>query len=218
MILEAGDWTVLEVVKLSVGICTPLVVAIVGYWLSLRLKQIEQTNWGNQKLVERRIQFYVDVVPLLNDLLCYMTYVGSWKELAPDEVVAAKRKLDRAFYVYSPLFPPGLMSRYIHFVNCCFRTFTGWGSNARLRTDFFRRKATRKDWVPEWEALFAPDDVLELPEIQAAYNALIQTLAEALGVGIVDPHLPAGQLPGGSTRQLLPDGAPWNNRARPDAF
>lgn len=200
MRLTPGDWTILEIVKLAVSLVTPLTVVWVGFWINRRLKEIEQINWANQKVVEKRIQFYFDVVPQLNDLLCFFTYVGTWKETSPTDVVALKRTLDKRFYIHAPLFPPNVLSRYFDFVNGCYKPFTGWGHSAKIKSDFVRRKESNKNWQVDWESLFVADEATHPKDVQDRYNILVATLAESLGIGIHSPDMPRARVPGGSRR------------------
>jgi hypothetical protein len=189
------DWTSLEVAKLAVSLITPLAVVWIGFRINRKLKDIEQLHWANQKIVERRIQFYFEVVPSLNEILCFFTYVGTWQETTPAHILALKRKLDRAFYINAPLFPSGVMESYFALMRVCYKTFTGWGEGAKIRSDFSRRKAFSKDWQDSWDAYFAVEDACPTQDVHVRYNMLIEVLAEALGVGIRAPVLPSGRIP-----------------------
>ncbi|HEY3309678.1 MAG TPA: hypothetical protein VGJ93_14590 [Desulfuromonadaceae bacterium] len=92
--MTAGNenpWTSLEVVKLISSSLTPLVIAGVGVYIHRLTKRFEHLQWRNQKLVEKRLNIYDDLAPLLNENLCYFTCVGSWKEKTPSEVIASKK-------------------------------------------------------------------------------------------------------------------------------
>lgn len=189
-------WNSLEIVRLVVSGLTPLVVAAVGFWLNRRLKKIEQLQWASQQVVEKRIEFYYSAVPKLNDLLCYFTYVGSWKDLTPPEVVRLKRVLDKEFYINAPILPPEILERYFLLVSKCYRSFSGWGADAKLRTRIERRKeASGKSWETAWEFLFYTENVLEPREIQDDYNGLVGALANTLGIGVNSAWLPRGRVP-----------------------
>lgn len=186
MQLQLGEWTWLEIFRLGVSAVTPLVVAVGGYFIHKRLKEIEQLNWANQKIVEKRISFYFEVVPQLNDLLCYYTYVGNWKELKPPQIISLKRALDRQFYVNRPLFPPEVFDHYETFIACCYKSFTGWGKDAKLRSSTLHRKGN-KDWDPKWNEMFAEDEVEQYDEVRGKYTTLVTSLAKSLGVGVSSP-------------------------------
>src|SRR5436190_72718 len=98
----ATTWSSLEIVKLLVSVVTPLVVAVVGIYLSRVAKRFEHLQWRNQRLIEKRIVIYDDLAPHFNDLLCYFTFVGCWKELLPSDVVALKRTVDKKIYLAAP--------------------------------------------------------------------------------------------------------------------
>ena len=61
-------------------------------------------QWTNQRLIEKRLTLYDTVAPQLNALLCFYTWIGYWKDISPDDVIRAKRELDRTFHIYRYLF------------------------------------------------------------------------------------------------------------------
>src|SRR6266851_310090 len=97
-------WNSLEVAKLGVSTLTSVVVVLIGLVISRRLKRLEYLQWTNQKVTEKRIAVFDELAPQLNDLYCYFTFLGGWKDLTPVEVVGRKRKMDRMVYVNAPLF------------------------------------------------------------------------------------------------------------------
>lgn len=76
-------WNSLEVVKLLVGIITPMVVILLGILVTRLAKRMEALQWARRTIIEKRIQVYDEVAPQLNDLLCFFTLVGGWKDLTP---------------------------------------------------------------------------------------------------------------------------------------
>lgn len=93
------SWNSLEVVKLLIGVLTPLSVAAFGWFISHRLKRFELMQWSNQKLVEKRLTLYDFLAPRLNKLLCFYTWIGDWKDISPQDVVKTKRDLDQSMYI-----------------------------------------------------------------------------------------------------------------------
>jgi adenylate kinase family enzyme len=59
-------WNSLEVAKLVASVLTPAAVAFFGMWLNRYLKRIEHFQWANQKAVEKRLEVYSELAPLLN--------------------------------------------------------------------------------------------------------------------------------------------------------
>lgn len=201
--MSKDPWNSLEIAKLAVAGLTPLFVAIIGFWLNRRLKSLEQAQWSRQKVIERRIKAYDELVRPLNQLFCFFCYVGSWKEQDPPDVVKLKRQLDQTAHISAPLFDGYFLKRYNALIDKCFATFGGWGDDARLRTlSDRRREVAGEDWPVEWAGCFAPrEEVSEPSEVKAAYVKLMEYLARAIGADQVDAHLlGSAQVPGNFDR------------------
>jgi hypothetical protein len=180
--MESGPWNWLEVAKLASGLLTPTVVAIVGIYIHRITKRFEHTQWQSQKLIEKRLAVYDDMAPELNDVLCYFTYVGSWRDTDPPAVVSLKRVIDKKLHLAAPLFSKEFFNACTHFQECSFETYTGWGRDAKLRTKFKRRQEVRPDdWKTEWDACFG-NETIEPDEIRAAYKRVMEAFARDIGV------------------------------------
>lgn len=180
--MPSGPWNWLEVVKLTAGVLTPAALAIFGIYINRVTKRFEQRQWRSQKLTEKRLAVYDELAPLLNDLLCYFTYVGCWRDLDPPAAVGLKRVIDKKIHLAAPLFSPDFFSACMTFQNLCFETYTGWGRDAALRTQVMRRQQSRaSNWNTEWDAFFSqnPSDPTE---IRLAYQRIMQAFAEDIGV------------------------------------
>lgn len=148
--MSAGPWNWLEVAKLFAGLLAPAAIAVFGVYIHRVTKRFEYLQWRSQKLVEKRLAIYDDLAPQLNDLLCYFTYVGCWKDLNPPDVVSLKRTIDKKVHLAAPLFSESLFSACTEFQSLCFETYTGWGRDALLRTQWQRRQEARSgDWKDE---------------------------------------------------------------------
>jgi hypothetical protein len=148
-------WNSLEIAKIIVSFLTPLLIAILAYWFNQRIKKWDKTQWTNQKIIEKRIYLYDEVVPKINDLFCFYCYIGNWKELTPINIVNLKRELDKKMFIYAPLFAKELLEKYTEFINECFETFTGWGKDASIRSLYQRRKEHCRNWEDSWNILFS---------------------------------------------------------------
>src|SRR4051794_5983466 len=120
MMTPTATWNSLEIVKLIVDALTPLIVAFLGWWISRRLKRLEQMQWANQKAVEKRLEIYSSLAPVLNDLYCYFDFIGEWKMRNPVAVLDVKRAADRIFYVNAALFSSRFRRAYEEFMDLCF--------------------------------------------------------------------------------------------------
>jgi hypothetical protein len=176
--------TWLDIIRTAAAVAVPVVVAWLAYRLNSRAKRWEANQWRNQELIRARLAYYQDLAPKLNDLMCYFTFVGGWKELTPPRVIALKRDVDRLFYSASPLFSAACSEAYDGFMEVCFATFGNWGNDAKLRTGFLRRRqAAPQHWDEEWEQCFthAEDQhisVEELHGVRTKYDRVLAALAE----------------------------------------
>jgi hypothetical protein len=196
-------WNSLEIVKLIISGLTPIVVGILVWKLNEAIKKFEHRQWRNQKLIERRLEIYDKIAPQLNDLLCYFTYIGCWKDLTPEQVIKMKRNLDKEIYLAQPLFSSAFFSYCMSFMNLCYEPFVGWGRDAKLRTKFERRKEANSKWNLSWEEMFSKDEkdkdgndrVKKPREIKEAYKILMNCFSEEIGFVESREDLYIGRIP-----------------------
>ncbi len=176
-------WNSLEIVKIIVGVLSPIAVVIIGFWINSRLKNIDHSLWVNQKVIERRLILFDEMAPSLNDLLCYFTYIGLWKDRTPDQIIDLKRKLDQIAHVNYPLFSTDFLENYNSLIDLCFETYTGWGSDAKLRTKYSKRKeAFSKEWCEPWDDSFSNNRIPEPTEVEEKYLKLMTFFSNELGI------------------------------------
>lgn len=175
----ATVWNSLEIVKLVVGILTPIAVVILGIFVARATARIEQSQWASQKVVEYRLKVFEIVAPKLNRLFCFYTFVGRWKEIMPNDVLRLKRELDEDLYVYRVLFSADLFETYQRFMQILFKTFSAADRDTLMRaavsTEFGDRRLLGW-WEPESLDCFAPDDIPTLGDVRAAYEQLGEQL------------------------------------------
>lgn len=180
--MSAGPWSWLEIARLIASLLIPATLAIFGIYVHRVTKKFDHLQWRNQKLIEKRMAVYDDLAPLLNDVLCYFTYVGCWKELNPDAVVALKRTLDKKIHLAAPLFSQTFFASCMDFQNLCFQTYTGWNRDARLKTKWQRRKeAHGNGWKDQWADCFS-ESGSDPQQIRLAYSSIMEAFAVDLGV------------------------------------
>lgn len=180
--MDAGDWTWLELAKLITGALTPAALAVFGIYVHRVTKRFENLQWRSQKLVEKRLAIYDDLAPHFNDLMCYFTYVGCWKELDPPAVVALKRTMDKKIHLAAPLFSETFFTSCMNFQSLCFETYTGWGRDTLLRTKCERRQQARShDWKNEWNECFG-ETPCDPKSVQSAYGEIIKNFSADIGV------------------------------------
>lgn len=175
---------VLDVVKTFAAVAVPVVVAVVGHRLSRRLKLWEASQWRNQELIKARLMYYGRLAPMINDVMCYLTFIGRWKELTPPEVIKIKRDLDRLFFSVAPLFSQRAFDAYGDFGRACFGEYAGWPLDAQIQSGFVRRREARPDsWDPEWARLFTLTENQDVSQqdltlVRDQYNRLLAALVE----------------------------------------
>ena len=169
------------------SILTPLLVLVIGLGVNRSLKRLEHRQWTSHKVIEKRLAIFDELAPSLNDLLCYFTFVGCWKDLTPVEVVKIKRRIDRIVHVNAPLFSRDFKITYDIFVDYCYGTYTGWGQDAKLRTTSLRRRQSAGEgWDKKWDDCFS-ENVEACPDpetVKSAYLALMTQFSLELGVGL----------------------------------
>jgi hypothetical protein len=161
---DKNPWTSLEVAKLVASLFTPIVVAIVGYFvweaqqntLASQTKAINAEQNETMRIREFRIEVYKKAGPLLNDIYAFHFHVGRWKEFTPAQIVEKKRELDALMYSNEPLLSPDFFDRYRTFMSAAFADALNAKGDARPHTPIACR--TPGPNVDEWRAKFLDDD------------------------------------------------------------
>jgi hypothetical protein len=170
----ADSWNSVQIVTLIVDALTPITVVILGVIFARASRKIEQVQWANQTVVTRRLEIFDKLAPGLNQLLCFGTFVGGWKEIDPLKAIATKRDLDQTMYANKVLFSDELFTAYHKFMTVLFDMFGTTGADAKVRAPIESQWGTRRDlrwWNDTMNGLFT-DEAVSLEDIQAAYDAL----------------------------------------------
>jgi hypothetical protein len=193
----ADSWSSVQIVTVVVDALTPITVLVLGVLFARASRRIEQVQWGNQTVVTHRLEIFAKLAPGLNQLLCFGTFVGGWKEIDPRKAVEIKRKLDETFYANKMLFSEELFAAYHRFMAVLFDMFGTTGADAKIKAPIESQWGSRRDlswWHrdPEkMESLFSADKVSGPDEIQAAYDDLARRFRADLNVtGKARPLLP----------------------------
>jgi hypothetical protein len=96
--------------------------------------------------------------------------------------------------INAPLFSDEFFGACMDFQNLCFETYGGWGQDAKLRTEFRRRRESRTDWNPEWASYFS-ENPCDPQKIRSAYKRVMEAFANDIGIHS-PPTVPlSGRLP-----------------------
>ncbi|WP_442583520.1 hypothetical protein ACSBOB_16805 [Mesorhizobium sp. ASY16-5R] len=177
----------LEIAKLLVGASVPAIIAYYGTSLNKRLKSIDQAQWQNRKIIEIRLDIYKDVSPKLNSMYCFCRWVGDWKETTPVDMIKLKRQTDKTINVYRHLFSESFYNAYNAFIHTVFKTFTGAGEDAKIRSEVSggngdRRVVFKDSWKPEWDGMFSPGKMPSRVELETKYLDLMQEFRSCIGL------------------------------------
>jgi hypothetical protein len=171
------DWY--DIATLAINAAGPIIAAIFGFWILRVTKRLEHAQWRNQKLVEKRIEIWDELGPLVNDIFCYCLRVGSWKELKPPEAIARKRAADKLMHLNRPYFSSNFFLSYQRLIETCFEPFQGHGENAKIRSMAWEHKNVHANWDDSWDKHF-----LEIPLddeiLKAVYGRLIAQVSREL--------------------------------------
>jgi hypothetical protein len=187
--INENPWNTLELVKLTVQFLTPLTVVFFGWFISRHLKKLDLKQWSNQKIIEKCLNIYDEIAPKLNMLFCFYTWVGNWKEITPNEVIKAKRKLDKTINIYRHIFDEEVYESYNEYINLLFEHYADSGRDAQLLTSINgpggnRAQYSRYDWKKEWEVYFFYQkvDLISLGKIHKSYYNLMEKLRNSIGL------------------------------------
>src|SRR5262249_45152613 len=103
-------WT--DVVQAAGALLVPVVVAGLAYVLT-------RNQSRSQELVRARLEYYKLLAPDLNRLMCYITFIGGWRDDSPEAIIALKRRLGANFYSAAPLFSSQVLDVYNGFMQVC---------------------------------------------------------------------------------------------------
>ena len=171
-----GAWNSLQIATLAVDALIPVTVAGLGVVFARTSRRIEQVQWANQTVVTRRLDIFAKLAPGLNQLLCFATFVGVWKETEPRQAIALKRELDQTMYANKVLFSGELFDAYRQFMATLFAMYATVDGDALLRAPIKCAWGDRRNlaWWDEgtMAGLFHTTTPASPDEIQAAYDQL----------------------------------------------
>jgi hypothetical protein len=165
----------------------PIILVIIGWKIKKWLKEIEYSQWGNQKLIEKKLKLFDEIMPRLNELYCFYLFVGNWKEISPDDIIKNKRYLDSKMFIYAAILGKKLVSAYEKFIKISFETYVSEGSNAKIRTiisgfDGDRRIHCNYNWEDKWDLFFSSPETFNKIIFQESYDAVVREFQRSIGI------------------------------------
>lgn len=174
-------WT--DVVGAVGAAATPVVVAVLAFVFT-------RSQARSEELLKVRLEYYKLLAPDLNMLMCYVTFIGSWRDISPPEILELKRRLDKTFYCAAPLFSNGVLNAYDELMDRTFTTFGAWGQDAKIVSNPYRRRQSWRGaeaWSMSWNTMFtlSEEDTIPADTLKGyrdAYDRLITTLVKDLTI------------------------------------
>jgi hypothetical protein len=188
-----SEWNIVEIAQLVVAALVPLTVLGLGVLVARNTRRLDSLQHANQALVARRLELFEQVAPKLNRLLCFMAFVGRWKEITPAEVLTLKRDADDVMYVNRLLFSDPLFAAYQAFMARLFAMYATVGGDALIRARISTNLGDRRSlpwWTPSMADMFAKDQICEPAEARRVYDELSVAFREDLYVTDLTRPLP----------------------------
>jgi hypothetical protein len=157
-------------------------MVVLAIWFSRVIKRMKKKHWSNQKIVEKRMEVFDRMAPMLNDIYCFYCYVGNWKEIAPPELLSYKRDLDKEMNIYASLFSEDLSTKFRNFMLLCFVSSSGWEHDEKIKSLVELRREHCEGWDEDWIKYFDTNNVVEAVQIKERYDKLIESFKSDLVV------------------------------------
>ncbi|WP_156025981.1 hypothetical protein [Sphingomonas phyllosphaerae] len=175
-----------EWVKIFVGVLTPLAIAVLTFFVSRALNDQQANLKRTEQVLLLKQQAYELIGPDLNKIYVYIDDVGDFRNYTPEDIVRFKREADRKFYMYSVFWSKDTNDAYQGFMTASFKTYTGSGENAQIRSfPNEKQEAMRidgKKWKSEWDRCFTGERDLT---IRDKYQKLVKSFIEDITSGAV---------------------------------
>jgi hypothetical protein len=181
----ANEWTSLEVTQLVIDALMPIALLGIGLLVARNTRKLEALRHANQTVVARRLEVFVEVAPKLNKLLCFMAFVGRWKDITPADALTLKREVDEVMFTNRLLFSDALFAEYQRLMTRFFAMYANVDGDALIRARISSDLGDRRHrpwWSPFMAAMFARDDICEPADAQRAYDELSAAFREDLYV------------------------------------
>jgi hypothetical protein len=172
----------LVIAALILAVLALIMMVVVAFRFSRIIKGMKKKQWTNQKIVEKRMEIYDRMAPRLNDIYCFYSYVGNWKEITPPDILRIKRDLDKEMNIFAKLFSDVLSEKYRSFMLLCFVSKTGWEHDEKIKSLYELRKEQCTEWDDDWIQYFDTNNVVEAPKIKERYDALTDSFKDDLVV------------------------------------
>lgn len=112
----------------ALRIASVIVIPLAVVWLGFL---VENALGSKERLVEKRLEIYSKVGPLLNNIYVHVEHVGHWSEMNDKKAIEAKRESDKTMFSNQAFWSESLISTYRAYMNKAFKTYNAEGENAK---------------------------------------------------------------------------------------
>jgi len=165
-------WNSLKIAVIIMAILGPMIIVVLSIRFNRIKKRLIYESHTNQKIVEKRIEIYDRMGPKLNDIFCFFSYTGNWKELTPMDMMRLKRELDKEINIQTPLFSDDLNTKYNSFIRLCFVSHSGWEHEEKIKSFYELRQENNPKWNSDWIPYFDPNNVVDAIRLKERYDEL----------------------------------------------
>ena len=177
-------WTSLEIAKFAVSLITPFLVGIITLFIARYTAKMEKYKSLNTELVKYRLKIFKEISPLLNDLFCFFTFVGKWKELDINTIIDHKRKCDKLIYINKSLFSDDFFNSYKTFMKNYFKMWNEVGQDAKIKIDknkFIEHWDEQPAYNKKWLDIIS-DEPTETKTLKSSYYDLMKSFSKEVGL------------------------------------
>ena len=150
----------LAIANLAAEVLTPIAVVGLGILIARASRRVEAVQQSNKAITGRRLEIFDLVAPKLNQLLCFATFVGRWKDITPDDALSLKREIDEALYSNRLVFSDRFFDAYRNLMKCLFAMYATVDADALIRAPIRTQWGDRANlewWNRDFATLFAPE-------------------------------------------------------------
>jgi hypothetical protein len=195
--VASDKWSGVAVATLIVSALTPLAVVAIGVLVARSARRVEALQQANQTVVTRRVEVFGLVAGKLNQLLCFATFVGRWKEISATDALKLKRDVDELMYANRLLFSDALFAAYQKFMACLFAMYATVDGDALIKSPISSPLGDRRR-QPSWEhgmdaSFVSVEGASTVAQAHEAYAGLTEAFRADLYVTTLDhPLIAAG--------------------------
>lgn len=150
---------VIGFIEAGASILVPIMLAIFGVMFHRYRKVVEHNLEHERETFARRFMGYQEVTSLANDIYCFNALVGHFRDISPAEAIQKKRQLEAVVFSNLPLWNDKFCESLTKFLDTCFETQRGRGTQIVSASDVERHIESRKEaWDDNWRRHFLDEE------------------------------------------------------------